>query len=456
MRAGSSQLENARVRARLVATRDLPDCVCFSGEDQMSPTYNLKILSCVLLGAAVSACGDDDDTMNDGTDRVADDSGTGSNTKPAQADMDAASDHSSPGPVSAGDDTASASTPHDGESPSAADASAPLPDAGSTLCVKYGGADNVSQVVREQVIGAIAGDCRVSTFFTSLEPAAFTRVQECLTIQVQELFGCAGIHYAGAMASNGLPCRDMRTAHLGLAISGGDFDALIEDVVAGLSAAGVEDADISAAAPALLGMKDDIVENADSDPTQAQCALSEADAGMDAGPNDTEQQNSTDGGTHTPDAGTDSSLCAKYGGAMSVANVVQQNVIGSIAADCRVNTFFTSLPPASFTRVQECLTIQVQELFGCPGITYVGSETSNGLPCRSMAEAHMGLEISKGDFDALIEDVVAGLSEAGVVESDIALAAPALLGLEPEIVEREDVADPSQQMCGMSDGGTSP
>ena len=79
---------------------------------------------------------------------------------------------------------------------------------------------------------------------------------------------------------------------------------------------------------------------------------------------------------------------------------------------------------------------QVQELFGCEGVTYAGSHASNGLPCRSMAKAHIGLQISQGDFDALIEDVVSALSAAGVTTEDIGLAAPALLGMQADIVEQ--------------------
>ena len=134
-----------------------------------------------------------------------------------------------------------------------------------TLCAKYGGADNVASVVKNDVIGAIAADCRVNSFFTELGSDAFTRVEDCLTIQVQELFSCDGVTYAGAEASNGLPCRSMATAHVGLGISDADFNALIEDVVLGLGGAGVEEDDIMAAAPALLGMQDDIVEAADDD-----------------------------------------------------------------------------------------------------------------------------------------------------------------------------------------------
>ena len=117
-------------------------------------------------------------------------------------------------------------------------------------------------------------------------------------------------------------------------------------------------------------------------------------------------------------------LCEKYGGAENVATVVNTNIIGTIAADCRISTHFTSLDADTFTHVGECLTIQVQELFGCAGVEYSGAMSSVDRPCRPMAEAHDGLGISKGDFDALIEDVVTGLTEAGVETEDIMAAAP--------------------------------
>lgn len=144
---------------------------------------------------------------------------------------------------------------------------------------------------------------------------------------------------------------------------------------------------------------------------------------------------------------TQQSLCDKYGGADMVATVVSDYIIAEIAADCRVNTFFTSLDSDSFTHVGECLTIQVQGLFGCEGITYAGSSSSVGRECRDMKSAHTGLAISKGDFDALIEDVVAGLTKAGVASEDIEAAAPALLGMEADIVENAEGYDASQDMC---------
>lgn len=156
-----------------------------------------------------------------------------------------------------------------------------------------------------------------------------------------------------------------------------------------------------------------------------------------------------DGEDEPMDTGsTTQTLCDKYGGADNVSAVVNMFVVPEIAADCRVNTFFTSLPPAGLVHVSECLTIQVQELFGCEGISYAGATDSSGAVCRDMKSSHQGLGISKGDFDALIEDVVAALTKAGVEQADIEAAAPALLGMEADIVEDASVMTASQDMCG--------
>ncbi len=140
-------------------------------------------------------------------------------------------------------------------------------------------------------------------------------------------------------------------------------------------------------------------------------------------------------------------LCAKYGGPAAIESVIKNQVVSEIAGDCRISSFFTTLTDEGFTRVKDCLAIQAQELFQCPGVTYQGSEASNGLPCRDMKQAHAGAGISDGDFDALIEDVVAGLSKAGVSDEDIAAAAPALLGMKTDIVEQSGTTDPTKSEC---------
>src|SRR5687767_1598748 len=56
---------------------------------------------------------------------------------------------------------------------------------GTTLCDKYGGPDAVAGVIKNQVIGEIAADCRINVFFTTLSEDGLTRVSDCLAIQAQ-------------------------------------------------------------------------------------------------------------------------------------------------------------------------------------------------------------------------------------------------------------------------------
>ncbi len=144
------------------------------------------------------------------------------------------------------------------------------------------------------------------------------------------------------------------------------------------------------------------------------------------------------------------SLCEKYGGKAGVASAVNA-AVGEVAGDCRISAFFTTLPEQQLTHVVECLTMQSQELFGCAGVTYAGSRDSMNVPCRTMTEAHRDLTISVADFDAFIEDVVAGLTTAGVSAADIDTVAPTLLGLKDSIV-RSDAGTVTQPIT-CTDGG---
>jgi hypothetical protein len=140
------------------------------------------------------------------------------------------------------------------------------------ICGKYGGTAGVASIVRDGILPTVAADCRVNAFFASLSANQMTHLSDCLVIQVQELFGCAGIMYAGSMDSLGGTCRDMQVAHAGLAINQGDYDAFLDDVVSGLAASNVEADDISTVADALLGFDSSIVEDADTtDPSQDMC-----------------------------------------------------------------------------------------------------------------------------------------------------------------------------------------
>jgi hypothetical protein len=370
------------------------------------PTIAVTALG-LALGAGQGACSDDDDNT---TDTATDTTDTVDATDTNTADSNDASD------TTAGDtDTVVAATP--------------CSRAGGAAAV-YGAVYNKANPVdANTLVGAFAADCKINAFFTSLTPTALNHVGECLATQVQELFGCEGITYAGSKDSAGVACRDMKTTHAGLNISKGDFDALIGDVVTfvtPLKDAGVlTEAEFNAAAGVLLGLQSDIVEKPEvTTPTKKSC-----------------------------------NACDRAGGAAGVRGAVYNpanpvdsgTLVGTFAADCKINAFFTGLTPTALNHVGECLATQVAELFGCEGVTYAGSKDSAGVACRDMKTTHTGLNISKGDFDALIADVVAfvtPLRTAGILsDAEFNAAAGVLLGLQGDIVEQANVTMPTKEVC---------
>ncbi len=153
-------------------------------------------------------------------------------------------------------------------------------------------------------------------------------------------------------------------------------------------------------------------------------------------------------GTTSGAGGAGQTLCAKYGGTAAIGMVVDKNVVGTVAGDCRINSFFLALPAAELKHVDECLQIQVEELFGCPGVKYAGSKAPSDMnPCRDMKSIHAGMKVSQGDFDALIDDAAKGLKAAGVSDADIAAAAPALVGMAPDIVADSTNKMPTKTTC---------
>jgi len=118
-----------------------------------------------------------------------------------------------------------------------------------------------------------------------------------------------------------------------------------------------------------------------------------------------------------------STLYERLGGLEAIAAVVE-SFVGRCAGDSRISAKFvrTDVP-----RLQKMLVDQVCEATGGP-CTYTG---------RSMTETHDGMGVTAGEFEALVEDLVATLDEFGVpaVEQDelLGLLAP----MRSEIVEIE-------------------
>ena len=117
------------------------------------------------------------------------------------------------------------------------------------------------------------------------------------------------------------------------------------------------------------------------------------------------------------------SLYERLGGLEAIGAVVD-SFVARCAADGRINRKFerTDIP-----RLKKMLVDQVCEATGGP-CTYTG---------RAMRETHDGMGVTAGEFDALVEDLVATLDEFDVprAEQDELLG---LLGrMRDEIVEVE-------------------
>jgi hemoglobin len=124
------------------------------------------------------------------------------------------------------------------------------------------------------------------------------------------------------------------------------------------------------------------------------------------------------------------SLYDRLGGLDAITAVVEA-FRDRVGADDRINGKFARTDMA---RLRKMLIDQVCEATGGP-CSYRG---------RSMKEAHAGMRVTGGEFDALVEDLVATLNQfkVGKDEQDELLG---VLGpLKPEIVEvsSKDVGTP--------------
>ena len=94
-----------------------------------------------------------------------------------------------------------------------------------SLYDRLGGKKAITAVV-DEFVGRVAADKRINAFFaaTAADPARLKKFKGNLVDQICE-------------ASSG-PCKykgkDMKTAHMGMGITGADFDALVEDLVGAL------------------------------------------------------------------------------------------------------------------------------------------------------------------------------------------------------------------------------
>jgi truncated hemoglobin YjbI len=141
-------------------------------------------------------------------------------------------------------------------------------------------------------------------------------------------------------------------------------------------------------------------------------------------------------GDDTPTAPSTPSLFEKYGGAPTVAKVVDDAVVG-LLADPVVAPFFAGVGQpggSSVARLKSCLRLQFTAVFGGPA-TYPG-RNDQGDMCVDMVAAHRNLGITGPVFDRFITDLAGVLKADGVSDADIATVAPVLTGLKSQVVTR--------------------
>jgi len=117
------------------------------------------------------------------------------------------------------------------------------------------------------------------------------------------------------------------------------------------------------------------------------------------------------------------SLYDRLGGHEAI-NAVVEDFVGRCAGDSRINGKFarTDIP-----RLKSMLADQVCNASGGP-CTYAG---------RSMADTHAGMGVTAGEFDALVEDLVATLNKFSVPQAEQDELIGILGPLRPDIVEVE-------------------
>ena len=115
------------------------------------------------------------------------------------------------------------------------------------------------------------------------------------------------------------------------------------------------------------------------------------------------------------------SLYERLGGSESITAVVE-DFRDRVAKDSRINQKFAK---TDLVRLRQMLIDQVCEATGGP-CKYTG---------RTMKEAHAGMKVTSGEFDALVQDLVATFNHFKVGKAEQCEVLGVLGPLKPDIVE---------------------
>lgn len=277
-------------------------------------------------------------------------------------------------------------------------------DSAEGRCDRLGGFDGVRELV-DVFVSTLRRDDRLNGYFLNQGLDTYTFGMD-LGAQVGALVGCDGVVYNG---------RTMKAAHAGMGISAQDFLDFIEDFNAALNL------------------------HADTHPD-----LTEADSSWLL----TELRALEDAIVEDPD--NNLSVYQRIGRKPAIEKLVgtenaPNSLIGRLLADDAINTYFTL---TMLDRFGTCMTRQLAAIDGpiqygaevdppAPGVD-VG--VSGSKPCRAMGLVHDNLQdaamtyITVDDFGAVITDLTAAMTSAGVAAPDREIVLDALGPLCEQIV----------------------
>jgi len=285
-----------------------------------------------------------------------------------------------------------------------ASAPAPAPAPTKSLFDRLGGMPAVSAVV-DDFAGNVLADPRINKKFAkSNAPRLLANLKD---------FVCF---------ATGGPCKytglSMKESHKNMGTTAGEFNALVEDLVKTLNKFGVKEQEQKELLTALAGLKGDIVE---------------IESGQTGGPLPANFKPAPPLGgapaaaaAPAPSKPRTGSLFERLGGMPAISAVVD-DFAGNVLADPRINKKFAkSDAPRLLANLKD---------FVC---------FATGGPCQykglDMKKAHKRMDVTAGEFNALVEDLVKTLDKFNVGDPERKELLGALAGLRGDIVETESSA----------------
>src|SRR5215831_5659892 len=266
-----------------------------------------------------------------------------------------------------------------------------------SLYERLGGKDAISAVV-DDFAGNVLADTRVNKKFAKSDPAR-------LLANLKD-FVCF---------ATGGPCRytglSMKESHKNMGTTGGEFTALVEDLVKTLNKFNVPQAEQKELLGALAGLRGDIVESESSAtgtplPSSFRPAPPLGGAPVATAP--------------APSRPRSGSLFDRLGGMPAISAVVD-DFAGNVLGDTRINQKFAKTDaPRLLANLKD---------FVC---------MATGGPCKynglSMKKSHEHMRVTGGEFNALVEDLVKTLDKFNVQDPERKELLGALAGLRGDIV----------------------